>query len=301
VSAQTGSPPGSGPRRALRVSRVETGRTRTGARPTTLISSTRGLSLELSELWKYRELFYFLMWRDVMVRYKQTALGAAWALLQPLLLMLVFAVFLSGRGVSPKGIPYPVFALAALVPWTFFANATAAAANSIVGNPQLISKVYFPRILIPPAAACSFLVDLVMSFVVLLILMAGYGIAPPLRAFLVVPFALYIVLVTVGAGLFLGAVNVRYRDVRYAVPFLMQFWLFASPVAYEFTAVGEKYRWILALNPMVVGIAGFRAALVGHAGLSPGVIALSSAAAAAFVAAGVVYFRRVEDSFADVI
>lgn len=241
------------------------------------------------------------MWRDIKVRYKQTALGAAWAVLQPLLLMLVFTVFLGGRGLSPKGIPYAVFALAALVPWTFFANAVTGGANSIVANPQLVSKVYFPRILIPVAGACSFLLDLVISFVVLLVFMALEGVAPAGRAVLVIPLALYVGVVAIGASMLLGALNVRYRDVRYAVPFLVQFWLFASPVAYAFSVAGGKSRWILALNPMVAGVGEFRSVLVRHGGVPASIAVISFASGLVLTALGFLYFRRVERGFADVI
>jgi lipopolysaccharide transport system permease protein len=269
--------------------------------PSVVIEPERGLAPHLGELWTFRELFYFLMWRDIKVRYKQTALGAAWALFQPLLLMLVFTVFLGGQGLSPKGIPYPVFALAALVPWTFFANAVTGGANSLVGNPQLISKVYFPRILIPTAAALSFLLDLGISFILLLVFMAIYGISPSDHAVLVIPVALYVAIVAVGAGMLLGALNVRYRDVRYAVPFLIQFWLFASPVAYAFSVANGKYRWILAFNPMVAGIGGFRSALLGQGGVPLSVAAVSIASGLILTVVGFIYFRLVERGFADVI
>jgi lipopolysaccharide transport system permease protein len=266
-----------------------------------VIEPDRGLGLRLGELWTFRELFYFLMWRDIKVRYKQTALGAAWALLQPLLLMVVFTVFLAGRGVSPAGIPYPVFALAALVPWTFFASAVSGGANSLVSNVALVSKVYFPRILIPVAAAFSFVLDLGISFVALLILMAAYGIAPSDHALLVIPIALYVAVVAVGASVLLGALNVRYRDVRYAVPFLIQLWLFASPVAYQFSVANGRYRWILALNPMVAGIGWFRSALLGAGGVPTGVAVVSFASGLVLVVIGFLYFRGVERGFADVI
>jgi len=272
-----------------------------GPVPSVVIEPDRGLAPRLGELWAFRELFYFLMWRDIKVRYKQTALGAAWALLQPLLLMLVFTVFLGGRGLTPKGIPYPVFTLAALVPWTFFANAVSGGANSIVANPQLVSKVYFPRILIPIAGACSFLLDLVISFVLLLIFMAFYGITPSGHTALLVLLAPYVAIVAVGIGTLLGALNVRYRDVRYAVPFLIQFWLFASPVAYAFSVANGRYRWVLAVNPMVAGIGWFRSALLGQGGVPAGIAVVSIASGFILTVIGLVYFRRVERGFADVI
>jgi lipopolysaccharide transport system permease protein len=269
--------------------------------PGVLIEPERGHALRLGELWAFRELFYFLMWRDVKVRYKQTALGAGWAVIQPLLLMVVFTIFLAGRGVSPEGIPYPVFALAGLVPWTFFANAVAGGANSFVGNSALVSKIYFPRILIPIAASCSFLLDFGISFVVLVVVMALYGVGPSDHALLVIPLALYVTIVALGTGTLLGALNVRYRDIRYAVPFLIQLWLFASPVAYQLSVANDKYRWLLAVNPMVAGIGGFRWALLGGSGAPVGVVAVSVVSGFVLVILGFLYFRRVEDSFADVI
>ncbi len=270
--------------------------------PSVVIEPRRSYSLRLGELWTYRELLYFLMWRDIKVRYKQTALGAAWAVLQPLLLMVVFTIFLGQlKGVGPHGIPYPIFSFAALVPWTFFSSSLAAGANSLVGSSSLVSKIYFPRLLMPLAACCSFLLDFAISFVVLLILMAAYSFPPSGRIVLLPVFTLYVVVAAVGAGLLLGALNVRYRDVRYAVPFLVQLWLFATPVAYQFSVVGSQYRLIFALNPMVAGIEGFRAALIGSAGIPLEIYAISTASMIAMTVFGFLYFRRVERTFADVI
>ena len=258
--------------------------------------------MRLAELWVYRELFYFLIWRDIKVRYKQTALGASWVVLQPLLLMVVFTIFIGQlRGVGPAGIPYPIFSFAALVPWTFFANALAGGANSLVSSSNLVSKIYFPRVLVPLAAACSYAVDFAISFGVLLLLMAGYRRAPEGWIVLAPVFALYVVAVVIGASFLLSALNVRYRDVRYAVPFLIQLWLFASPVAYQFGVVGSQYRMLFALNPMVAGIAGFRWSLIGGESVPASVFAISALTAIAIVAAGLLYFRRVERTFADVI
>jgi len=270
--------------------------------PVTAIEPRRKFALNFDELWAYRELFLFLIWRDVKVRYKQTALGAAWAVLQPLMLMVVFTLFIGQlAGVGPKGVPYPVFTFAALVPWTFFSNALAGAANSVVGNSALVSKIYFPRILIPISAALSYLVDLVISFAVLLIVMAGYHFPPSARIVLMPIYVLYVIAVAIGMGLLLSALNVRFRDVRYAVPFLIQFWLFASPVAYQYKVVGSQYRLLFALNPMVAGIEGFRSSVTGSGGLPASVLAVSTLSAVAFVAIGVLYFRRVERGFADII
>lgn len=254
------------------------------------------------ELWEFRELFAFLIWRDLKVRYKQTALGASWAVLQPLMLMLVFTVFLGRlRGVGPTDVPYPVFALAGLVTWTYFSNAVAGAANSVVGNEALVSKVYFPRLLIPTAAAASYLIDLAVSFVILLVMMGIYTFTPSAAIVLAPVFAVYVVVVAFGIGLFLAALNVRYRDVRYAVPFLIQFWLFASPVAYQFDVVASRYRLIFALNPLVAGIEGFRSTIIGFEGTPTSVYVISGLSALLLCLFGLVYFRRVERSFADVI
>jgi lipopolysaccharide transport system permease protein len=272
------------------------------ARPSVVIEPRRSASLRLDELWAYRELFYFLMWRDLKVRYKQTALGASWAVLQPLLLMVVFTIFLGRlKGVGPEGVPYPIFAFSALVPWTFFSSALAGAANSVIGSSNLVSKIYFPRILIPLAAPCSFVLDLIIGFCVLLILMAAYQFAPSGQMFLAPVFALYVVGVAIGAGFLLSALNVRYRDVRYAIPFLIQLWLFATPVAYQFSVVGSHYRLLFALNPMVTGIEGFRSAIIGGSGVTGEVFAISTASAVVLFVLGLHYFRRVERTFADVI
>jgi lipopolysaccharide transport system permease protein len=274
----------------------------TSAPPTVVIEPGRSYALNLDELWRFRELFYFLIWRDIKVRYKQTALGAGWAILQPLLLMIVFTIFLGQlAGVGPVDIPYPIFTFAALVPWTFFSSALAAGANSLVGSSNLVSKIYFPRILIPVAAACSFFLDLLISFAVLVVLMAIYGFAPSAHVFLLPVFTLYVLVVAVGASLWLSALNVRYRDVRYAVPFLIQLWLFATPVAYQFDVVGSQYRLIFALNPMVTGIEGFRSALLGTGGVPWTVLAISTLSAVALTLGGYFYFRRVERTFADII
>jgi lipopolysaccharide transport system permease protein len=270
--------------------------------PLIVIEPRGKFAFRAEEVWAYRELFLFLIWRDIKVRYKQTALGAVWAVLQPLMLMVVFTLFIGQlAGVGPKGVPYPIFTFSALVPWTYFANALAGSASSVVGNSPLVSKIYFPRILIPTAAAASYLIDLVISFVVLLVLMAAYGFAPSDRIFLLPVYTLYVIAVAVGMGLLLSALNVRYRDVRYAVPFLIQFWLFASPVAYQFGVVGSQYRLVFALNPMVAGIEGFRSSLIGIGGLPASVLAISTLSALAFVAGGFLYFRRVERGFADII
>jgi lipopolysaccharide transport system permease protein len=271
--------------------------------PSTHITPASGWPrLELRELWAYRELLFFLVWRDIKVRYKQTELGVAWALLQPLLTMAVFSVFF-GRlvRVPSDGVPYPAFALTALVPWTFFAYGLTQSANSLVADQQLVTKVYFPRLAIPLATVLSGLVDLVPSFVVLLGLLAYYGIVPSLHVLWVVPLLLLAFVTALGAGLWLSALNVRYRDVRYTVPFLTQLWLFATPVAYPSSLIGEPWRMLYGLNPMAGVVEGFRWALLGTDTAPGPMIAASTAAAVLLLIGGLLYFRSLEDSFADVI
>ena len=270
---------------------------------TSVVIEPRGShALRFGELWAYRELFFFLMWRDIKVRYKQTALGAFWAVLQPLLLMVVFTIFLGQlSGVGPEGVPYPLFSLAGLVPWTFFANGIAGQSNSLVGSSALVSKIYFPRLLLPLAAGCSFILDFVVSFFVLLALMAVYSYPPSAESVLLPVYAFYVLVVAIGAGLWLAALNVRYRDVRYAVPFLIQLWLFATPVAYQFSIVPPAYERIFALNPMVGAIEGFRSSLLGIGGVPADVLVISSVSGILLFVSGFLYFRRVERSFADLI
>ncbi len=272
-------------------------RTTTTVRPTTGWTGVRP-----RELWDYRELFFFLTWRDIKVRYKQTALGAAWAVLQPFGTMVVFSLFF-GRlaGISSGGVPYPLFAFAALVPWTFFATAVALAGNSLVEQERILSKVYLPRLIVPAAAVLACLVDLAIAFVVLLVMMLAYGVVPSL-ALLTLPFFVLLAAVTaLAVGLWLSALNVMYRDVRYALPFLVQLWLFASPVAYPSRLVPEPWHAVYGLNPMAGVIDGFRWALLGDSEAPGAILAVSVLAVAALLAGGVLYFRRMERSFADVV
>jgi len=259
-------------------------------------------SLGLGELWAYRELLYFITWRDIKVRYKQTALGASWAIIQPLLTMVVFSLFFGNLAKVPSdGVPYPLFSFVALVPWTFFANGLTQSANSVVASQQLVTKVYFPRLAIPIATVLSGAVDFVLAFVVLLGLMAAYGVAPTGHALLVLPLLLLAFVASLGVGLWLAALNVQYRDVRYAVPFLTQLWLFATPIAYPSSLLAEPWRTLYGLNPMVGVVEGYRWALLG-AGSPPGRMVLMSCAAALVVLiGGILYFRRMERTFADVI
>jgi lipopolysaccharide transport system permease protein len=261
------------------------------------------VSLDLRELWSYRELAYFFVWRDLKVRYKQTAFGLLWAVLQPVLLMLVLTVAF-GRigGVSQTEVPYPLFALAGLVPWTLFAQSLIGSSDSLVEASNLLQKVYFPRLLLPIAAVGSFLVDFGFALIVLFALMLIYGVGPSVAMLWIIPLTLLALATSLAVGIWLAAVNVRYRDVRYAVPFLAQLWLFASPVAYSGSVIPPEWRGIYYLNPMAGVIDGFRWAILAETSGPPveGLLA-SVAVTLAVLILGVVYFRRVERTFADVI
>jgi lipopolysaccharide transport system permease protein len=265
-------------------------------------ASTGWVGLKLGELWDYHELIFFLTWRDIKVRYKQTALGAAWAVLQPIFTMLVFSLFF-GRlaGMKSDGVPYPIFAFTALVPWTFFAYGLAQASNSVVASENLIKKVYFPRLIIPISTVLSGAVDFALAFAVLLAMMGFYRIAPTLNVVWLPFFFLLAVATSLGVGLWLSALNVQYRDVRYVIPFLTQFWLFATPIAYPSSLLQEPWRSIYGLNPMVGVVEGFRWALLGS-GSAPGpMIGVSAVAATALLVGGALYFRRMEKTFADLV
>jgi lipopolysaccharide transport system permease protein len=266
------------------------------------IRPTRGwVSLNLRELWHYRELLYFLTWRDIKVRYKQTALGAAWAIIQPLMTMVAFSLFFGQLGKIPSdGVPYPVFSYVGLLPWTFFANALGQASASLVGNANLISKVYFPRLVVPISSVLSGVIDFGIAFVVLIGLMAYFQLAPTLAAVLLIPFLVLALVTALGVGLWLSALNVEYRDVRYAVPFLTQFWLFATPVAYPSSLLPEPWRTLYGLNPMAGVVEGFRWALLGTNPPGP-MLVVSVAAAIVLLVTGAFYFRRMERMFADVV
>jgi lipopolysaccharide transport system permease protein len=271
--------------------------------PVVRIEPTKGwASLRLRELWEYRELLYFLTWRDIKVRYKQTVLGASWAVLQPFLTMVVFSIFF-GRlaGVPSDGVPYPIFSYAALVPWTFFANGVTLSSNSLVGNSNLITKVYFPRLSIPIAAIGAGLVDFAIAFGVLLGMMVFYGVAPTAAAVWLPLLILLAIVTALGVGCWLSALNVQYRDVRYAVPFLVQFWLFASPIAYSSSLLEEPWRTVYGINPMAGVIEGFRWALLGTDAAPGPIIMVSAVTALLLLISGALYFRRMERSFADVI
>jgi lipopolysaccharide transport system permease protein len=276
-------------------------------RPVTIVRPLDGWQLiDLRELWRFRDLLYFLAWRDVKVRYKQTVLGAGWAILQPVLMMVVFTIFF-GRlaGVSSGGLAYPVFAYAGLLPWTFFATAVAAAGNSVVGSERLITKVYFPRLAIPFATVGAAIVDFIIASGLLLVLMLAYGV-PFGLSLLWTPLVFgVIVLAAAGTGTLLAALNVAYRDFRYVIPFLLQVWMFATPTVYMQPAAeaGEGagiVQTLLALNPMTGLVAAFRAAAFGLP-LPWGQLAISATVAVAAFLLGCLYFRKVEDTFADVI
>jgi lipopolysaccharide transport system permease protein len=259
-------------------------------------------SLGLSELWEYRELLYFLVWRDVKVRYKQTALGAAWAVIQPFFMMVVFSLFFGKLGGIPSdGLPYPVFAYCALLPWQLFAHALSESSNSLVANERLITKVYFPRLIVPISAVLGGLVDFCIAFVILLGLMAFYGIAPTLMVVALPLFLLLAVMTALGVGLWLSALNVQYRDVRYTIGFLTQFWLFATPVAYPSSLVPAQWRWLYGLNPMAGVVEGFRWALLGKSEGPGALLAVSIVAVFVILVGGLYYFRRMEQTFADVV
>lgn len=265
--------------------------------------STGLLRLNLGDVWAYRELLYFLVWRDVKVRYKQTILGAAWAILQPLMTMLVFSVFFGRLGKMPSdGIPYPVFSFAALLPWQLFAFALAESSNSLVSSQNLITKVYFPRLIVPLAAAMAGLVDFSIALLVLLGLMWSYGIVPGVAILLLPMFVLLTVATALAVGLWMSSLNVKYRDVRYTIPFLTQLWLFATPVAYPSSIVPEKWRAILGLNPMAGVVEAFRWALLGQQASAPGALLLVSVGAVSvLLITGLIYFRRTERDFADLV
>lgn len=270
--------------------------------PLTVIEpSPRWGALKITELWEYRELLYFLIWRDVKVRYKQTVLGAAWAIIQPFATMVVFSIFFGKLGKIPSdGIPYPVFAFTALLPWTFFANGLSQSSNSLVGSAHLITKVYFPRLVMPLSGVLAGLIDFVIAFVVLLGMMLFYGMEPT-AAVIWLPFFLLLALTTaLGTGLWLSALNVQYRDIRYVVPFLTQFWLFATPIAYPSSLLSHPWRTLYGLNPMAGVVEGFRWALLDSS--PPGaMLAVSSGAAILLLISGLYYFQRMEKTFADVV
>ena len=271
--------------------------------PTLLITPpSRWIPLELSELWQYRELLYFLVWRDIKVRYKQTALGAAWAVMQPLFMMVVFSLFFGRLAKVPSdGIPYPVFTFCALIPWQLFANALTESSNSLIGNQNLITKVYFARLVIPIAAVLSGLLDFLIAFTILLGMMLYYGIVPGWPIVALPAFILLAILTALAVGLWLSALNVQFRDVRYTMNFLVQFWLFATPVAYPSSIVPEQWRALYGINPMVGIVEGFRWALLGKSQPPGAMLWVSVLVVSALLVGGLYYFRRMEQEFADIV
>jgi homopolymeric O-antigen transport system permease protein len=258
--------------------------------------------LKIRDLWEYRELVYFLIWRNVKIRYKQTALGASWAIIQPFMTMLVFSLFFGRLAKVPSdNIPYPIFSFAGLVPWTFFSNSLALASNSLIGSAHLITKVYFPRLAIPIATVLSGVVDFAVAFLMLLVMMLYYGVTPMVRMMWLPVFLLLALVTSLGVALWLSALSVEYRDVQHVMPFILQFWLFATPIAYSSSMLSEPWRTLYGLNPMVGVVEGFRWALLG-ANTRPGpIIIVSSLAALVVLIGGAFYFRRMERTFADMV
>lgn len=264
--------------------------------------SASGLALRLKELWDYRELLYFLVWRDVKVRYKQTAIGATWAIIQPLVTMIMFTlVFDKFANMPSNGLPYPIFSFAGLLAWTYFAKALSQSILSVVGNANLITKVYFPRLLLPVSAVLSGIIDFGIAFVFFFILMIWYGIVPGWGTLFLPCFLLLTMLTALSVSLWLSVINVRYRDVGQAIPFLIQIWMFASPVAYPVSVVPEKWRLLYNLNPMSGVIEGFRWALTGSESPPLLPILLSTVMVVGLLYSGLLFFRRMEQTFADVV
>jgi lipopolysaccharide transport system permease protein len=271
--------------------------------PSIVIEPRRGLlNIDVGTLWQYRELLYFLVWRDVKVRYKQTIIGMAWVVLQPVLTMIVFTlVFGRFAKIPSDGIPYPVFIFAALLPWNLFASSIGRGGDSVVQHANLISKVYFPRLVLPIAGVISPVIDFCVAFVVLIAMMAGYGIAPGAGVLALPLFVLLAMLTALAVSLWTSALNVRYRDVGHAIPFLIQLWMFASPVAYPVSIVPERWRLLYSLNPMAGVIEGFRWALLGNENFDAQVAAVSAFAVVMLLVPAAIYFRKTERTFADVI
>ena len=272
--------------------------------PQVLIIDARqgALTQQLRDFWHYRELLYFLAWRDFKVRYKQTALGAAWAIIQPFFTMVVFSIFFGYLGKIPSdGLPYPVFAYCALLPWALFAHALTESSNSLVNNQSLLTKVYFPRLIIPIAPLFVGLVDFGIALVVLLGMMLFFGIAPGIAILATPLFVLFALCTALAVGMWLSALNVQYRDVRYTIPFLTQLWLFATPVAYPSSLLPEPWRSLYGLNPMAGVVEGFRWALLGQTQAPGPLIAVSVGAVLALLIGGLWYFNKMEQTFADIV
>lgn len=265
-------------------------------------ASKSWVPLRLRDLWAYRELLYFLTWRDVKVRYKQTLLGAAWAILQPLMTMVIFTL-LFGKlaGIKSEGIPYPLFAYGGLLIWTFFANSVTNSGNSLVGSAHLITKIYFPRMIVPAGAVAAGLVDLALAFLIQIGLMIYYGVHVSWSLLMVLPLVLLVTLLAVGVGMWLSGLNVKYRDIRYAIPFLIQLWMFASPIIYPVSMLPVKWRWVLILNPLTGIIQNFRIALFGNQPFDWKSLSVSVAVTAVVLVYSSYAFRRMERHFADIV
>ncbi len=269
--------------------------------PLFVVESRKPLKFALKDWWTYRELLGFLIWRDIKIRYKQTLLGAAWAIIQPVLTTLIFTLIFSRVArINSQGIPYPVFALAGLLPWTFFANALTTSGNSIVGSAHVITKVYFPRMIIPVASVCANLLDLIVSFPLLLGLMVYYHIRLTPNFFVLIPLLLLTTALAIAFGTWLSALNVKYRDVKFAIPFLVQIWLLVSPIAYPASVVPGKWKWLYSLNPMAGIIPAYRAALFGQS-FDWGSLGIATALTLALFFFSTRQFRKMEQSFADIV
>ena len=271
--------------------------------PTTIIEPKKGwIPIDLKEIWNYRELLYFLTKRDIKVRYKQTVLGGLWAIIQPVFTMVVFTLFFGRLAKMPSdGIPYPIFVYAGLLPWTYFANALSTSGNSLVGSANLITKVYFPRLIIPASASLAGLLDFFIAMLVMGAMMIYYNFIPNI-GILLFPFLVGLTfLCAVGVGLWLSALNVQYRDIRYVIPFLIQLWMFVSPVIYPVSMVPQRFQWLLAMNPMGGVINAYRASLLGHMPINWSLLGLSTVIIIILFLSGLYYFRRMEKTFADVI
>jgi lipopolysaccharide transport system permease protein len=286
----------------LEIDSIAAGQQLAGQFPPTVIERSRRL-VNLSELWDYRELLYFLIWRDVKVRYKQTFIGAAWAIVQPLMTMVVFTLIFGKFANMPSdGLPYPLFSYAALLPWNYFARSFGSSISSVVDNSHLITKVYFPRLLLPISATLTGIIDFGVSFLFLVGMMLWYGFVPSWKMAMVLPLlVVFTMLTALSVSLWLSVINVRYRDIGQAIPFLTQLWLFVSPVAYPLTVVPEKWRLLYSLNPLTGIIAGFRWVLLGTRMTSAIPLLVSILIVFGLLSGGILFFKRMENTFADVV
>ena len=268
-----------------------------------IIKPSKGWKLiDFKELYRYRELLYFLTWRDIKVRYKQTLLGATWAILQPFFMMIVFTLFFGKMAKIPSdGVPYPIFSYSGLLLWTYFSGAVTASSNSLVGGANLVTKIYFPRLIMPTASALAGLLDYIIATSILFLMMFWYHFTPSPAMFLL-PFLMFCAFMTAtGVGMWLSALNVKYRDIRYVIPFLIQLWLFATPVIYPASMLPKKYQWLLSLNPMGGVIEAHRACILGNKAIDWVSLGISVSITILIFVTGILYFKRMEKSFADVI